>query len=155
YFMNNSADTTRNVRFINGQYSPAISAINGAGGTATQVAGTLPLTHFDCLGIMSGFATDNVDGGNFGILSGAFCEQLTSWACTFDNGSQTKASSWIRKGASASYGAVEEPCNYTGKFPNAKVHYNYFLGMTAGEACFRSLQYVPFQGLFYGDPLTR
>lgn len=153
YFMNNTGDAIRNVR--NTQFSGAINAIVGAGGAAQQINGTLPLTKTDCLGILSGFASDNVDGGNFTILPGAFCDHLTSWAGMFDNGNQTKMSSWIRKGASGSMGEVEEPCNYTGKFPNAMVHYFYYSGMALGEAYFRSAQYVPFQGLLYGDPLTR
>jgi len=154
YFMNNTADSIRNVR--QPQFSGAITQITNNGGAALQVNGTLPIGHQDCLGIMSGFASEpNIETGNYTILPGAFGDHLTSFGATFDGGAQTRVSSWIRKGASASFGTVEEPCNYTGKFPNAKIHSRYFAGMSLAEACLRSLQFVPFQGLFYGDPMTR
>ncbi len=104
---------------------------------------------------MTGAANPDIDGGNFTLLPGSFCDHLTSWAATFDTDQQTKMSRWIAKGASGTVGAVEEPCNYTGKFPRAEVHLFSFLGGTLGEAYLRSAQYVPFQMLFCGDPLTR
>jgi len=153
YFMN-TTDAIRNVR--QPQFAAAISALTGLGGTGMQVNGNLPIGFNNCLGIMSGYALDaNTETGAFTVLPGAFCDHLTSWAAAFDAGAQTRVSSWIKKGASASYGEVEEPCNFTGKFPNARIHSRYFAGMSLGEACFRSLEYVPYQGLFYGDPLTR
>ena len=153
YFMN-TTDSVRNVR--QPQFAGAISALTGLGGTGVQVNGNLPLGSNDCLGIMSGYALDAAtETGAFTVLPGAFCDHLTSWAAAFDAGAQTRVSSWIRKGASASYGEVEEPCNFTGKFPNARIHSRYFAGMSIGEACLRSLEYVPYQGVFYGDPLTR
>ena len=132
-----------------------IGLIIDAGGNAEHLYEVLPLGRYDALGIMTGWAAPDIEGGDFAILPGAFCDHLTSWAATFDIASQTKVSSWIRKGASASWGTVEEPCNYPGKFPHARIHLYYFLGLSAGEAVYRSVNFIPFQGLFYGDPLTR
>jgi hypothetical protein len=89
------------------------------------------------------------------MTPGAFGDHLTSWAATFDIGAQTKVAEWLANGASGSWGAVEEPCNYTGKFPHARLHLYYQQGVTLGEAAFRASQYTPFQMLLYGDPLTR
>lgn len=138
-------------------YPAATSAIISLGGNAQHITSgqVLPDGNHDILGIMTGAATPNIDGANITILPGAFCDHLTSWAATFDKSQQTKVSPWIVKGASASWGAVEEPCNYPGKFPIANMHVNYFQGLSLGEAIFRSVSFVPFQGLLYGDPLTR
>jgi uncharacterized protein (TIGR03790 family) len=68
------------------------------------------------------------------VLPGAFCDHLTSYAATFDSSAQTKMSRWISKGASGTSGAVEEPCNYAGKFPHARLHVFYRQGLSLGEA---------------------
>ncbi len=137
-------------------YYPAVSAaINALGGMAEHLLADLPVGRHDCQGIMTGLANPNVVGGDFTILPGAFCDHLTSYAGAFDVGSQTKMSRWIEKGASATSGAVEEPCNYPGKFPHARLHLYAFQGLSLGEAWFRSMRYYVFQNLLYGDPLTR
>ncbi len=158
YFMNNPADPARNVR--SPQYNGAVGNILLQGGAA-EIIGTvsepavLPLGRHDCLGIMTGDDWISILSADMTILSGAFCDHLTSNAGEFDNANQTKLSNWIGKGASGSWGAVEEPCNYTGKFPNARLHALYFAGLSLGEAALRSASFVPFQMLLYGDPLTR
>lgn len=153
YFMNNTSDPDRNVRAP--EYPAAISAITALGGTAVQLTGVLPNNAQDCLGVMTGNAITPIASANMTILPGAFCDHLTSWAAAFDIDNQSKVSDWIAFGAGGSYGEVEEPCNYTGKFPDAKVHWFYYSGLSLGESVFRSLQYTPFQGLIYGDPMTR
>lgn len=153
YFMNNTADPARNVRAT--QYNAVINAMTVAGHSATQINGTLPIGRHDALGIMTGFSTGAIEDGDYTLLPGSFADHLTSYAATFDNGSQTKMSRWIAKGASATSGTVEEPCNSTAKFPHARIHSLYADGMGLGEAFFRSHQGTPFQTLFLGDPLTR
>lgn len=155
YFMNNTADPDRNVRAAAGQYTTAAASINNNGGLAQILTGTLPTGQHDALGIMTGAASLNIVSGNFTLLLGAFCEHLTSFAARFDTTSQSKVSAWITKGASGSWGAVEEPCNYLGKFPHARMHYLYFRGLSLGEAVYRTVQFLPFQMLLYGDPVTR
>ena len=153
YYMNNTADPNRNVRAT--QFPAAVSSIIGLGGNAAELNGVLPTGHYDCLGIMTGAASPPILTADMTILPGAFGDHLTSWAATFDIGAQTKVAAWITKGTSGSWGTVEEPCNYPGKFPHARLHVFYFQGLSLGEAAFRSAAYFPFQGLLYGDPLTR
>ncbi len=153
YFMNNAGDPARNVRA--GFFAATVAAINGLGGSAEVINGVLPLGRNDCLGVMTGAAGPDIVGGNFTLLPGSFGDHLTSYAGAFQIGSQTKMSQWITKGASGSAGAIEEPCNYNGKFPHPNFHTLYFQGMTLGECFLRSQGFVPFQILLYGDPLTQ
>lgn len=138
-----------------GSYPGIVADIIAEGGNAEHLFGVLPDGRHDILGIMTGWATPAIDTTDMTILPGAFCDHLTSYAGKFDTDSQTKMSRWIANGAAGSYGAVEEPCNYGGKFPRSRIHLYYFKGLTMGEALFRSLNYTPFQGLSIGDPLTR
>lgn len=153
YLMNNTADAARNVRAA--RYTPVTTNISSVGGTVEQINGQLPLGRQDALGIVTGFASSDVAGGDFTLVPGGFADHLTSFAATFDNGTQTKMSEWIRKGASGTSGAVEEPCNFTAKFPDPNLHNVYLRGMSLGEAWLRSMSGTPFQTLFIGDPLTR
>jgi hypothetical protein len=155
YFMQTTDQARSGPR--HGAYPQAVTDITARGGMAEHRInqGALPSGEQDCLGIMTGLASPGIAGANIGITPGAFCDHLTSFAATFDAASQEKVSLWITKGASASWGQVEEPCNYAGKFPVASIHVNSFQGLTLGEACFRSIGFLPFQGLMYGDPLTR
>ncbi|MFT7486927.1 MAG: hypothetical protein ACI9F9_002784, partial [Candidatus Paceibacteria bacterium] len=136
-------------------YPNIASKISALGGMASVLFEVLPLTHHDCLGIMTGWAAPDIDGADMTLLPGSFADHLTSYAGKFDTSSQTKMSRWISRGASATSGAVEEPCNYAGKFPHALMHLYYFNGLSMGEAWMRSMGYFPFQNLLYGDPLTR
>ncbi len=153
YFMNNTADSARNVR--SGQFTQVKNAIIARGGQAQIIVGDLPYGKTDCLGVMTGVAGFSLFGTGTILLPGSFCDHLTSYAATYDTASQTKTSEWITWGAGGSSGAIEEPCNYQGKFPRAMMHNHYFQGVTLAEAWFRNLQYVPFQQNFVGDPLAR
>ncbi|MCH7792602.1 MAG: TIGR03790 family protein [Planctomycetes bacterium] len=156
YYMNNAADPARNVRVV--QYTGsrgAVTLLNSAGHSATVLNGALPTTRDDCLGIMTGFSSTSIISADLTLMPGAFADHLTSYAGHFSNAPQTKMSEWIAKGASGSLGAVQEPCNYQGKFPHAYTHFYYAGGATLGESYFRAAQYVPFQMLLYGDPITR
>jgi Bacterial Ig domain len=155
YLMDNTADPSRNVRTV--QYpgpAGAVARLASVGQTASVVPGALPIGQHDALGVMTGFAGTNITNADFTLVPGAFADHLTSHAATFSPG-QTQMSEWITKGASGTVGAVQEPCNYQGKFPRAHMHYYYAQGATLGEAYFRSAQYIPFQALLYGDPVTR
>lgn len=152
YFMS-TTDTIRNVRSPN--FAAAVSSITGAGGLAQILNGIVPDLQSDCLGVMTGWPDPNVEGAIFTLLPGSYCDDLTSYAATFDIADQTKMSSWIRKGAAGVSGTVEEPCNYTGKFAAPNFQAVYFKGMTLGEAYLRSMAFFPFQSMFQGDPVTR
>jgi len=137
-------------------YDSVVASIIALGGQAEhRCCSVLPTGEHDILGIMTGAASPDIDGTDMTILPGSFCDHLTSYAGRFDTTSQVKMSRWIANGASGSHGTVEEPCNYSGKFPHARIHLYYYSGLTLGEAAFRSLRYTPFQGLLLGDPLTR
>jgi len=162
YFMNNLSDSARNVRACGGVdcttptfYNNARGSIIARLGSAQVLSGILPPAADDCLGIMTGAADLDFNAAGLTLVPGAFADHLTSYGATFDLISQTKISQWISHGASGSAGAVEEPCNYNGKFPHARFHVYYFQGLSLGESYLRSVQYAPFQSLLYGDPLTR
>ncbi|MEO1008719.1 MAG: TIGR03790 family protein [Planctomycetota bacterium] len=152
YRFMNTTDSARNVR--QPQFAAVIADLNAKGTPATQEDGVLPTG--PAAGIMTGWATPDIDGGTFSIRrNGAFADHLTSFAGHFGTEAQTKMSRWIAKGAVGSSGTVEEPCNYTGKFPHARLHYFYDQGATLGEAYLRSIGFMPFQVQFIGDPLAR
>lgn len=135
-------------------YPEAVAQMAAVGGAAEHILAVLPVGEHDCLGVMTGWADPDVDGADYTLLPGSFGDHLTSYAGTFDLLGQTKMSEWIEKGASATSGAVEEPCNYGGKFPHARLHVLYRQGLSLGEAWLRSMGFLPFQNLLYGDPLT-
>ena len=89
-------------------------------------------------------------------LPGAVADSLTSFAGVLpDSNGQMPATDWLRAGATASYGTVEEPCNFPAKFPRASVLVSrYQRGESLIEAYWKSVQW-PGQGLFVGEPLAR
>lgn len=136
-------------------FPTAVADIAALGGAAQHLYAVLPNGRHDCVGVMTGWATPEIEGTDMTLLPGAICDHLTSWAATFDIGSQTKMSRWIAKGACGTWGTVEEPCAMAGKFPHPRVDIYYYQGLSMGEAYLRSAAWLPFQGLLYGDPLTR
>lgn len=136
-------------------FPSAISALTSLGAAGEEIFDVLPAGKHDCLGIMTGWASPGIIEADMTVTPGAFCDHLTSFAGHFGTSSQTKMSEWIAKGASGSVGAVEEPCNFGGKFPSPRLHVYYYSGSSLGEAALRSLSFVPYQMLLYGDPLTR
>ena len=87
---------------------------------------------------------------------GAITDSLTSFGGYLPGGNgQMPITSWLDAGATASYGTVEEPCNYTQKFSRASVLIDqYYRGATLIEAYWKSVQW-PGQGLFVGEPLAQ
>jgi uncharacterized protein (TIGR03790 family) len=90
------------------------------------------------------------------FLPGAAADHLTSYGGLLPGGNgQMPATDWLAAGATASYGTVEEPCNYPEKFSRASVLIAHYLrGATLIEAYWKSVAW-PGQGLFVGDPLAR
>jgi len=67
---------------------------------------------------------------------------------------QSTALEWIASGATASHGAVSEPCNHLQKFPHPQVLLLHYLqGSSAIEAYWKSVKW-PEQSLFVGEPLA-
>ena len=141
YFMQTTDEVRSGVR--DGSFPAMVQALTGLGFAAEIVEADLPVGRHDCVGIMTGRASLPLDSVDLTILPGAFCDHLTSYAGHFDTGSQTKMSRWIVKGASGTFGTVQEPCAYWGKFPHARMHWHYASGLSLGEAVFRSLGYLP------------
>jgi hypothetical protein len=138
-----------------GFYPAAVASITALGLSAQHLMANLPPAGSTCMGIMTGLADPLIDATPLTLAPGSFCDHLTSYAATFDSTAQTKMSRWIAKGASGTSGTVEEPCNYAGKFPHARLHVYSAQGLSLGESWFRSVGFAPFQVLFTGDPLCR
>lgn len=89
------------------------------------------------------------------FLPGAIGDHLTSAGGDLFGGGQMSSLAWLQAGATGSYGAVVEPCNYPAKFPApAVVMAHYLQGETLIEAYWKSVR-MPGQGLFIGEPLAR
>ncbi len=88
-------------------------------------------------------------------LPGGLGDHLTSWGGDLQGThGQATALAWIASGATASHGAVSEPCNHLQKFPHPQVLMGHYLqGATALEAYWRSVAW-PQQSLFIGEPLA-
>ena len=88
------------------------------------------------------------------FMPGAIADHLTSSGGDLLGSSQMSSLRWLEAGATASYGAVSEPCNYWQKFPNPPVVMKHYLtGETAIESYWKSVAW-PAQGLFIGEPLA-
>jgi hypothetical protein len=95
----------------------------------------------------------SLDSNTF--LPGAIGDHLTSAGGVLFGGSQMSSLRWLQAGATGSYGAVIEPCNFPGKFPDPGVVMAHYLqGETLIEAYWKGVQ-MPGQGLFIGEPLAR
>ena len=89
------------------------------------------------------------------FLPGAIADHLTSAGGVLFGGSQMSSLRWLEAGATGSYGAVVEPCNFAAKFPvPGIVMARYLQGETLIEAYWKSVQ-MPGQGIFIGEPLAR
>ncbi len=138
-----------------------INELQLLGGKAEQIDAVLPEGRHDALGVITGAAGPKIRQADMTLLPGAYADHMTSYAGRFDGAGQTKMSEWIARGASGTAGTVEEPCavtsppGITGKFPHPRLFVWYYQGLSLGEALLRSMMWTPYQGLFYGDPLTR
>lgn len=94
-----------------------------------------------------------IDSNRF--LPGAIADHLTSAGGVLFGGGQMSSLRWLEAGATGSYGAVVEPCNFLAKFPvPGIVMAHYLQGETLIEAYWKSVQ-MPGQGIFIGEPLAR
>lgn len=95
----------------------------------------------------------SLDSNRF--LPGAIADHLTSAGGELFGGSQMSSLAWLEAGATGSYGAVVEPCNFPAKFPAPGIVMAHYLqDETLIEAYWKSVQ-MPGQGLFIGEPLAR
>lgn len=101
-----------------------------------------------------GYLPTNWPDGHIAFAPGAIGEHLTSCGGQLPRPclKQSSVWDWLELGATASYGAVSEPCNFTVKFPHARMAAYIARGFSIAEALAMSVA-NPYQGLFAGDPL--
>ena len=90
------------------------------------------------------------------FIPGAIADHLTSAGGVLlrDGGGQMSSLRWLEAGATASYGAVSEPCNFPEKFPQPEIVIDHYLhGDRLIEAYWKSVAW-PGQGVFIGEPLA-
>ena len=146
-----TADAARNVRAR--VYPPARAFPTlGFQTVRRNVADTTPLHRVFLYqtGLMRMEAPDAIPW-----LPGALADHLTSFGGVLrGSGEQMSAMDWLDAGATASYGAVSEPCNHLQKFPHPQLLLaRYLQGATAMEAYWSSVAW-PAQGVFIGEPLA-
>jgi len=89
------------------------------------------------------------------FLPGAVADHLTSTGGVLSGSKQMSSIEWLKAGATGSYGAVVEPCNFLQKFPNPGILMHYYLrGNSLIEAYWKSVAW-PGQGIFIGEPLAK
>jgi len=88
------------------------------------------------------------------FVPGALADHLTSGGGRLTNSPQMSALRWLEAGATGSYGAVIEPCNYRAKFPDPGTAIFWYLrGASLIEAYWKSVAW-PGEGIFVGEPLA-
>jgi uncharacterized protein (TIGR03790 family) len=158
-YLMRTTDKARSVRY--GDFQSAVSQWNHADG--------LTLTYLDnssgsgddfikdktnVLFYLTGLASvPSIETNQY--LPGAVADHLTSYGGQVPTSGQMSIAKWLEAGATASFGTVVEPCNYTQKFPQATVLLeHYFRGETILEAYWKSV-HMPGEGNFAGEPLAR
>ena len=136
-------------------YRPAIRALQKQQVRGRMPRGVLPQNRSDVIGLSTGTAVFRWRRSQSAILAGAICENFTSsGGILLEAAHQTPLTEFLRWGAAASSGAVEEPYSIAEKFPSPFVHVHYTRGCTLGEAYYQSVA-NPYQLLIVGDPLCR
>ena len=150
-YLLNTTDGGRNVRAST--YARVQAALGAAYPIETIDADAL-VGKTDVMFHFTGWATVSQIASNH-FLDGAIADHLTSWGGFLSGGGQTTALEWLEAGATGSYGAVVEPCNFRQKFPDiGVVMAHYLAGESLVEAYWKSVL-MPGQGVFVGDPLAR
>jgi uncharacterized protein (TIGR03790 family) len=150
-YLMNTTDPNRNVRSL---FYQSIENVLGRRFLIKTIAGNILENKADVMFYFTGLATvDKLDTLKF--QPGAIADHLTSWGGQLTNSSQMSSLRWLEAGATGSYGAVVEPCNYLQKFPYPGVVIEAYLGgSTLLESYWKSVPW-PGQGVFIGEPLAR
>lgn len=119
----------------------------------SDISDEAPLDLAGIIGLQMGQAVVRAhQAGTF--LPGSMAEHVTSHSAEFHLPIQTKATDWIRAGATATAGAVTEPFALWPKFPHARFFAHYARGHTILESFYLALR-SPTQLLLLGEPLAR
>ncbi len=157
FVLADSPDAARAVRTP--QFAPVVLQLRRLGVPAARILtpsiapSDPPLPPVTC-SLGQGYFPTNWPDGHIAFAPGAIGEHLTSCGGQLPRPclKQNSVWDWLDLGATASYGAVSEPCNFTVKFPHARLAAYVARGFTLAEALAMSVA-NPFQGLFAGDPL--
>ncbi|MCS7091500.1 MAG: TIGR03790 family protein [Verrucomicrobiota bacterium] len=105
------------------------------------------------LGSQSGYYGFALPEGLF--VPGAMADNLTSYGGLLfeDAAGMTRVPDFLAAGATASYGTVVEPCNWTEKFPAPRNYFYQARGFSIAECYYQSLA-APYQGVLVGEPLS-
>ena len=155
YFFNYGGDPARNVRFRFVEEFDSQARFLDDFPRCVYVQGGLRENLKDVMGYqvgLSGYPEAFWKTNTF--LPGAIADHLTSFGGQLPTPAlgQSSVLDWIGAGASASYGTVNEPCNFPEKFPGPMVYFWYARGFNLAESYWMSVSH-PHQGLFVGDPL--
>lgn len=115
---------------------------------------TAPKDQQNILGATLGSPVVNWKSTNSKFVSGALCDNFTSYGGWWAKASQTQVSDFLNAGAAGASGTVYEPYTIPAKFPGADLHVHYAKGFSLAEAFYQSVP-CPFQLLIVGDPLCR
>jgi len=133
------------------QYAPAVAELEPRGIKAV-VTTNFPAGAENVMGVLVG--AESVDPSTIkSFVAGAMAEHLTSWSAEFQK-PQTKATEWLKAGATATAGAVVEPYSNPNKFPSARFFTHYSSGCTMLESFYQSIA-CPLQSLLLGEPLAK
>jgi uncharacterized protein (TIGR03790 family) len=159
YFLR-TADDARSVRWPSMQQAAAdwnhlpdgigvVYRDDSASGTGVLTGAT------DVLAYLTGWASVPSIETNV-YVPGAVADHLTSYGGILTGSSgQMSVLRWLEAGATASFGTVVEPCNFTEKFPDpGELLARYYRGATVIEAYWKSVAW-PGEGIFVGEPLAR
>jgi hypothetical protein len=133
------------------QYAPAVEELKLRGIEAV-VTTNFPAGAQNVMGLMMGAETADPSAIQ-SFAPGAMAEHLTSWSAEFQK-PQTKATEWLKAGATASAGTVVEPYSNPNKFPAARFYCHYASGCTILESFYQSIA-CPLQSLLVGDPMAK
>jgi uncharacterized protein (TIGR03790 family) len=150
-FLLNTSDKNRNVRAV--FFEDTKKALNPAFSTYVVKANDISFKQQVMFYFTGVTHVKHLDTLKF--LPGALADHLTSAGGVLLNSGQMSVLRWLEAGATASYGAVVEPCNYREKFPMPGVAmFHYMTGASALEAYWKSVAW-PGEGIFVGEPLAR
>lgn len=149
-YLLSTSDPARNTRA--GGYAAAAAALGGRFVIEVRQADSLRGAE-DVMFYFTGLArVPDITRNRY--LPGAVADHLTSGGGRLTDARQMSALRWLEAGATGSYGAVVEPCNFPQKFPDPGVLMKHYLsGASLIEAYWKSVAW-PGQGIFVGEPLA-
>ena len=149
-YLLDTTDKDRNVRAV--QYDELLGYMDGIV-KLERVKDNLIENKSDVLFYFTGIAAVAKLVSNR-FIPGSIADHLTSAGGQLTDSGQMSSLRWLEAGASGTYGAVVEPCNYSAKFPHPGIVISrYTNGETLIEAYWKSIA-MPGQGIFIGEPLA-